>query len=495
MELWSSKSRIGKSFVVAATALLILIVTSALLLHHYWPFAEDAVRGQLGDASSADVSFRSFKAKYFPPGCVAEGVVFQRKTSSRPLITIQRLTIRSSFFALLHHRVSIIRADGMRMNWQKEQNQPGSKSRPTVVDRLIADNAVLEVPDGSPHGLRFIFHKFEARNLRGRGQSSFAVQLDNPLPHGLLYVSGRFGPWDRSAPARTELDGEYMLENADLSVFHGIAGMLSSKGSFRGTFDNLAVQGQTSTPELTVVSTHHGLPLQADFVARVNGAVGDVVLPRLKAQFGRDDLDVHGSIARTPDGRRVASLEIHCDRGRIEDTFYPFIHLPQAAVTGAVRFRMHVTIPPGREKFEKKMGLSSTFDIENARFTHEQTQRNLSKLAQAPRQTQPDTTAPSSIRGRVSVEHGVARFSELRIEDQYAWANFHGEFGLLDQRVNLHGQLKTATSLAKTTHGIKAIFAKVIEPFSRKQPHETVVPVRIGGTYSRPQFGLGLTGR
>ena len=89
----------------------------------------------------------------------------------------------------------------------------------------------------------------------------------------------------------------------------------------------------------------------------------------------------------------------------------------------------------------------------------------------------------------------MARFSELRIEDQYAWANFHGEFGLLDQRVNLHGQLKTATSLAKTTHGIKAIFAKVIEPFFKKQPHETVVPVRIGGTYSRPQFGLGLTGR
>jgi AsmA-like protein len=495
MELWSSKSRIGKGFVVAATALLILIFTSALLLHHYWPFAEEAVRRQLGDAGSADVSFRSFKAKYFPPGCAAEGVVFQRTTSSPPLITIQRLTIRSNFFALLHRHVSIIRVEGMRMNWQKEQNKPGSTSPPTVVDRLIADNAVLEVPDGSAKGLRFMFHKFEVRNLRGRGQSSFAAELDNPLPHGLLHVSGHFGPWDRTAPARTALDGEYTLEKADLSVFHAVAGMLSSKGRFGGTFDNLAVQGQASTPELTVVSTNHGLPLQADFMARVNGAVGDVFLPRVKAQFGNDDLDVQGSIARSPEGRRVASLEIHCNHGRIEDTFYPFIHLPQAAVTGAVRFRMHVTIPPGTEKFEKKIGLSSTFDIENARFTHKQTQRKLSKLAQAPRQTEPDATAPASIRGRVSVEDGVARFSELRIEDQDAWANFHGEFRLLDQGVNLHGQLKTATSLAKTTHGIKAIFARVIEPFFKKKPHETVVPVRIGGTYSRPQFGLGLTGR
>jgi AsmA-like C-terminal region len=495
MRLWSSKSRIGNSFVVGATVLLVLIFTSALLLHYYWPFAEEAVRRQLGDAASADVSFRSFKAKYLPPGCVAEGVVFQRKTSRSPLITIQRLTIRSNFFGLFHHHVSIIRADGMRMNWQKEQNKPRSKFRPTVVDRLIADNAVLEVADGSPKGLRFMFHKFEVRNLRGQGQSSFAMQLDNPLPHGLLYVSGRFGPWNSSAPARTALDGEYTLENADLSVFHAVSGMLSSKGRFGGTFDNLAVQGQTSTPELTVVSTHHGLPLETDFIARVNGAVGDVVLPRVIAQFGKNNLEVHGSIARSPAGRRVASLEIQCDRGRIEDTFYPFIHLPQAAIAGAVRFRMHVTIPSGTDRFEKKIGISSTFDIENARFTHEQTQRNLSKLAQAPRQTQPDTTAPASIRGRVSVEDGVARFSELRIEDQYAWANLHGEFGLLDQRVNLHGQLKTATSLAKTTHGIKAVFARAIEPLFKKKPHETVVPVRIGGTYSRPQFGLGLTGK
>ena len=132
---------------------------------------------------------------------------------------------------------------------------------------------------------------------------------------------------------------------------------------------------------------------------------------------------------------------------------------------------MHVTIPSGKETFQKKLGLSSTFEIENAHFTHEQTQLNLSKIAQAPHQRHPDTTAPASLRGRVSVENGVARFSELQVEDQDARANLRGEFGLLDQRVNLHGELKTATSLTKATHGIKTIFAKVIEPFFKKKPH------------------------
>jgi hypothetical protein len=154
---------------------------------------------------------------------------------------------------------------------------------------------------------------------------------------------------------------------------------------------------------------------------------------------------------------------------------------------------MHVTIPPGKEKFDQKLGLASTFDIEGARFTHEKTQESLSKIAEAPEQKRPDTLAPASLKGQVVVENGTAHFSQLRVEDQDASADFHGTFGLLDERVNMRGQLKTAASLAKTTHGIKAVFAKVIEPFFKKRPHVTVVPVKITGTYGHPQFGLDLS--
>jgi hypothetical protein len=154
---------------------------------------------------------------------------------------------------------------------------------------------------------------------------------------------------------------------------------------------------------------------------------------------------------------------------------------------------MHVTIPPGKEKFDEKIGLASTFDIANARFTHEKTQMDLSKVAEAPDQKRPNPLAPASLRGQVVVKEGTAHFSQLRIEDQDASAEFHGTFGLVDERVNMHGDLKTAASLTKATHGIKAVFAKVLEPFFKKRPHETVVPVKIGGTYGHPQFGLDLS--
>ena len=494
MGLWRPKSRIGKGLAIGGVVLLALIVAGVIVLHHFWPFTEAAVKRELGDAASASVTFTKFHDRYFPPGCVAEGVVFQRQAAEPPFITIRRLTIGSNLFGLLHHHVSIIRAEGARVNWQKEQQQFDQSSPPSVVDRLVADDAVLEVPRKSSEGpLRFVFHKFEVRNLQGTGESSFAAELENPLPHGLLQVSGHFGPWNTSNPGKTALDGDYSLERADMSVFHSVSGLLSSKGRVRGVFDNLDVQGQTSMPELTVTSTHHGLPLETDFTARVDGTKGNVILPRVKAKFGKDELEVQGAIARDQGGKRIANLEIQCDRGRIEDTFYPFIHSQKAALTGDTKFRMHVTIPPGKEKFDEKIALTSTFDIENARFTREKTQMDLSKVAEAPNQKRPDPLAPASLTGQVTVENGIARFSQLRIEDQDASADFHGTFGLVDERVNLHGDLKTAASLTKTTHGIKAVFAKVLEPFFKKRPHVTVVPVKIGGTYKNPQFGLDLS--
>src|SRR5579859_2716092 len=95
MGLWRPKS-IGKGFATGGAVLLALIVAAVLLLHHFWPFTEAAVKRELGDAASASVTFTKFHDKYFPPGCVAEGVTFQRNSSGPPLITIRRLTIRRS---------------------------------------------------------------------------------------------------------------------------------------------------------------------------------------------------------------------------------------------------------------------------------------------------------------------------------------------------------------------------------------------------------------
>ena len=487
------RSKAGRTVIAVGFVIAAVLISGIVLLHHYWPFTESAVRAELSSAASADVQFGKFRNHYFPPGCVAENVVFTRKQSATPLLRIEKLEITSNLSGLFRHHVSTVRADHALVNW-KEWRDPGqdSSSQRTVVDHLIATNTVVEVAHGqAKQPLRFIFHRLHIDNLRGPGESNFEADVDNPLPHGNLHLSGHFGT-SAQGPKHTPVSGTYNLDRAGLSVFKSIGGILSSKGKFQGTLDRITVEGETSTPEFEVAETHHSQPLDTHFSAVVNALNGDVALPHVTARFGRDDLDVRGNIARGRDGKRAAVLEINCPRGRIEDTFYPFMHKSQSAITGDVNFRMHVEIPSGHEPFLEKLALQSDFQIQNARFVKPETQVRLSKVAEAPDDRQPNTAMPVQIHGAVEVKDGIARFAHLSLQDHHASAFFWGKYQLTDEHVDMHGKLKTEASLTKTTNGIGSFFAKILEPFFKKKPHENVVPVKISGTYNNPKFGLDL---
>jgi len=361
-------SRAAKVLLTTAVILISLTIVGAILLHHYWPFSEASVRNNLSDAVSANVRFGSFHQKYFPPGCVAENVVFERPGSSEPRVTIHKLTIHAYPSALLHQHVSLIRADGMHVVLPAS-GPPTSDSSDErrIIDRLVADDAVLEIRRKNPQqNLRFVFHKFTMNYLGGTGPVSFSAVFDNPMPAGLVRTSGQFGPWNKSAADQTPVSGKYSLENADMSVFKGIGGILSSTGAFRGTFKQLAVEGSTQSDEFEVAKTHHTLPLKTQFDGTVNAFVGDVVLNHVSAKFGRNDIVADGTIGRGENGKRAAVLDLRCDRGRIEDVFYPFIHSPKSPLAGDVSFTMKVTIPSGHEPFLQKLDLRSNFEIHNA---------------------------------------------------------------------------------------------------------------------------------
>jgi hypothetical protein len=485
-----------KVLLTTAAIVVLLLIAAAIVAHHYWPFTESAVRADLASDASANVRFGSFHQKYFPPGCVAENVIFQRENSAEPLITIRRLTIRSYFGGMLHNHVSLVRAEGMHISLgNSDFAQTNSSNQQSTVDRLVADDAVLEIRRRDPeHNLRFVFHKFTMRNLGGTGPVAFSAVFDNPLPAGVLRTSGQFGPWNGSHPDQTPISGKYSLEQADLSVFKGIGGIISSNGDFSGTFKQINLEGSTTTPAFEVTKTHHSLPLATHFTAWVDADNGNVVLHQVKAQFGHNDILAQGTIGPTANGKRAALLNLRCERGRIEDVFYPFIHSPRSPLTGDAAFTMKVTIPSGHEPFLQRLDLRSDFQIHNARFTHEETQRRLNNIAESPGQKDATETL-SDFQGTVAVANGVAHFSYLSVHDQGAAAVFKGSFGLIDERVNMYGKLKTAASLAKTTHGMSSVFAKVLEPFFKKRPHVNVVPVKIGGTYKHPSFGLDLNSK
>jgi hypothetical protein len=477
---------------IAGLIVLVVVVAAAVVIQRHWPFTEAEVRSDLGSATSSQVRFGNFRTRYFPPGCVAENVVFQQNPGT-PLMEVRRLTVETSFTGLLRHHVSLLRAEGLHGVLEFKGFRKNGSGNNAIIDKVVADDAILDIPRKSPQEkAQFVFHKFLMTNLNGGGVVTFDALFENPLPRGMLQASGQFGPWNEGDPSATPVQAKYSLEKADLGVFHSIGGDLSSTGAWQGSFKQMRVEGSTHSPEFVVSKTGHGLPLDTDFQAEVDATNGDVIIRTIKARFGKDEIAGSGSIARRDDGKRSAVVDLTCNKGRIEDTFHPFIHSPRSPLTGDVAFQMHVVIPSGHEAFLRKLELTSTFKIQNAQFTKPETQARLSKISASPGEQQAHGLA--DFEGNVSLRGGVAKFSNLSVHDDGAAAFFRGDYDLTDQKVNLHGRLKTEASLAKTTQGIKSVFAKAIEPFFKKRPHETVVPVHIGGTFSRPSFGLDVGG-
>jgi hypothetical protein len=52
--------------------------------------------------------------------------------------------------------------------------------------------------------------------------------------------------------------------------------------------------------------------------------------------------------------------------------------------------------------------------------------------------------------------------------------------------------LKTENEVSKTTHEIKALMLRVLDPFFKNKPSGYLAPVKITGTYDHPTFGVDL---
>src|SRR4051812_27880073 len=136
----------------AAGTALVIVVAAIILLPRAWPFKEETIRQALEEASAQTVEIGSFSKTFFPPGCVAANLTFRGKQSrtSTPLITVQKLTISSSYSALvtLANRIDQVRVTGMRLTIppRRHKGQPAVSiplaeggGKPVEIRTLIAD--------------------------------------------------------------------------------------------------------------------------------------------------------------------------------------------------------------------------------------------------------------------------------------------------------------------------------------------------------------------
>ncbi len=292
----SQKKRLLISF--AAVLLIAAVAGSIWFSTHFSPIARDRVAKAIAERFDSRVELKSFAISVLPhPHATGEGLVlyYKNRTDIPPLIAIRRFTIDAGWGALLAHvrRIGSVRLEGLEIHVPPRRPEEGEPQRQKrrfelfVLEEVIADGAVLEIlprKEGK-EPLKFELTRLTLRDAGMESPMKFRATLTNPKPPGKIESTGEFGPWEKEAPSRTPVAGQYTFRQADLSVFKGISGILSSDGKYQGTLEHIGVTGTTDTPDFAVSTGGHPVHLTTDFQSVVDGTDGDTYLQPVTAHF------------------------------------------------------------------------------------------------------------------------------------------------------------------------------------------------------------------
>jgi hypothetical protein len=491
----------------------IISVAAMVLFARYFPFSEKNVTESLRATFPSTLKIDHFETVYFPhPGCKAEGVTFLTKSSaqgSSVLVTIQRFTIQGSYADLLlrPHHISRVFLDGLRVQIPPLGNagdfRGGYTASKMTIGEVVANGAVLEFTRASNHpSLRFDIRELSLDSLSAKDKMSYRVTMQNPEPPGEITSTGHFGPFDAHDPGQTVVSGTYSFSRADLSAFHGIAGMLASEGTFSGPLAHVNVQGTTKVPDFEVVRSGHAERLLTHFQAAIDGTNGDVVLSSVSASYLGTGISAKGSVTDKK-GRagKFTSLDFAVRNGRIQDILRIFVRDNRPPMSGVTSFQAHVTVPPEGKPFLEEVTLQTDFGIGDGQFDKLTVQESVDKLSAVARgqkkaqqnedEQNPAENVISDLRGHVVLRSGVATFTDLSFTVPGADARMHGTYNLLNGKIDFHGAVKMDATFSASKSGIKSVFAKVLGPLFDKK-HGSVVPVLMDGTYHNPHFGVDL---
>jgi hypothetical protein len=501
---------------ISCCVILLAVGIGAALLIRYWPFNQaDIVETLQETVPGTKVTVAQFHSTYFlHPGCIAEGVVFIREASpsgSPPLVTVQKLLIQAQYADLFLRPgyVSRIVIGGLHIQVpprgssvasQSSSSPADTSSRQTVVGEISADDALLEVGRRDDSPLRFEIHGIQLNSAGVDKVMSYRVQLRNALPPGEIRSTGKIGPWNAHDPGQIPVSGSYKFDQADLTVFSGIGGTLSSTGKFDGRLGQIEVKGSTDTPAFAVKTSGHPFPLKSSFQAQVDGTNGDVKLTRVDVLLQDTPIEVAGGIVGKPSiPGKTTTLDLIANRGSVQDVLRPFVKAPVPPMSGPLNFRARVVLFPGDRPFLKRVSLVGDFAIAPGRFTKAETQQNVNRLSENSRGMKNNNGDPplveSNLKGHVMLSEGVAKFSSLSFDVPGASAQMKGTFDVSSEKVDFHGTLKTDAELSKETHGIKSELLKPLDPIFKRKHHGAVVPVEMTGTYSNPHFGIEVLPR
>src|SRR5579862_4506532 len=339
----------GVSAIVTFAA---IVAISAITISRH---ARDWVDVWLTEQYKSQVDLESFHVSIVYPFVQAEGaglvLHFHGRQDLPPLIAVNHFTLRASFWGFLGNprRIEFVHLDGLQLNIPpREENSSADMSgikkamgkfRDIRFGEIISENATLKILTSRPgkKSLDFEIEHLDLRSPATSGEFVFRATLTNPTPPGEIVSNGTFGPWSGDTPSLTPVSGSYTFDHADLGVFLGIRGILSSSGNYNGPLEKIHVSGTTDTPDFQVTQAGHPVDLTTTFDATVDGVNGDTYLHPVVVHFRKTTLVAQGSVAGNV-GRpgKTITLDVTADQASIQDLLQFAIKDP-ATMTGPAR--------------------------------------------------------------------------------------------------------------------------------------------------------------
>jgi hypothetical protein len=499
-----------------AAILLALVVAGILLGPTLHQFIRDRTQKVLQTHFASTVEFSDFDVTMFPRLRVTiTGLVLRHKgrTDIPPLIQVKTVSMYAQLAELLQPRpyISFVQLDGLQIHTPPrvpggeplihKTDQDLAKKYPVLIGELRADDASIQVlraqSDKPPR--EFPIHHLDLHDVSFDRPAQFHAVLTNAIPKGEIDSTGAFGPWQAEEPIATPAAGHYIFQNADLGTLKGLRGILSSKGTFRGPLDYLAVAGYTDTPDFGLRSGGKPMALHTDFSALVDGTNGDVTLKSVVAKFLHTTLAVNGKIvdvSKQIKGRTIF-LNATSDNARIEDLLRLAVNSDESLMTGSASLKTTIDIPEGDDDLLDRMKLAGQFGVGHGQFTSATVQEKVDTLSRKGQGKPKDTDiseVASDLRGNFRVANGVVAFSSLRFAVQGASVHLDGTYNLDSTAMDFNGDLLMQAKLSQTTTGAKSFFLKAADPFFKGKNGGSDVPIKIGGTKDHPTFGLGKHG-
>jgi len=501
-----------------AGGMLLTFVTAAIVLSVLVSRkARDWIQDWLSHEYNSQVELSSFSVAIPFPLVQAEAgdvtLHFQGRHELPPLIAIKHLTMRTSILGLIGNprRIAFVNLEGLQINIP-----PREENRGTGIDgqkamrefhtmrfsEIVCDGATLKILTSKPgkNPLEFDLQKLSLNSSGPDDALAFHVTLSNPMPPGEIVSSGIFGPWNADAPSHTAVSGEYIFEKADLGVFLGISGILSSKGNYQGELEKIRVDGTTDTPDFRVTLAGHPVHLSTIFHATVDGTDGNVYLQPVESHFGQTVLVAQGSVeGKAGTKGKTITLDVTTGNARIQDLLLLALK-DSPPMTGPIRLKTRFILVPGPKQIPDRLHLEGSFDLSSLHFTSSALQQkvdNMSKRSEGkpnevvnPAEAIKRDDVSSRMKGQFRLGNGILSLNGLDYGIPGADVQLAGTYALEPENLDFHGKLILQAKLSQTMTGFKSFLLKFADPIFSKGGKGTVLPIKITGSVEHPHYGL-----